>query len=1212
MIWVNKMKYKSFNIGQKSTLGGLSFLGIFYLFWVIILFSFLPLAKVAAASEVSSFAVYYFNNQTGNSDWQWLERGLPDMLDQSFSQSDQLQYISQSQIDSYINKDEFIELTERKDLSLFRNLHNLLKVDLIFTGNYSLDQQGNIRLDLMMYQSQIDELLEFREMAVPAKNLFQLKEDIARVILSEAGIMIDDELEIYLKENITASPAALKSYYQAVELKNQAIQEYQGIDFPSKPLWAEAIKYGEKAVAEDPDFAEAYYLLVEIYGRTKWTIREARSLEKFIETGENNSNIQISYNQLSESLYHLAYSKYSEGDLVSAIRHLEDSIAYNPNNIQARTYLMNIYYQVGQDSKALQQAEEIKRIGPRSQELNWLTSKAQRAATYGKEAFDSYEKGYHAYISKDYVEAIQLLEHAIRISSGFKDAYYYLALSYYHYGNLEEAIRNWEEAVRLDPFDNNIRIYLNKANEEKEYGRDVVWSFNQGYKHYISGEYEEALIIFRNVTNMNPDFEKARMYLMRTYYHLNQMDEYLEERRKIGEGKAFTDDWGKEYYLLAVDFYSLGEYDIALENLKEALEVNPDYLEARFLIAETYFQLNFFDEAILHYQYIIDNFKESEYYDNSLLGGGWCAYLLGDYAQSEEYLELLVKGFPKSPLYQEGIYKLGRVYFVQEKYNDTIDVYEELKTLDSPEYNVLENQYLLGQSYFWVEDYTRARTLLQDIIKNHPNFDLIDETQYYYSFSLFKEEQYQEATVILEKLAEKENSQVREEASYLLGRSLLELKEYDRVIEINRSLLERDINDSMLERVLFDLGLSYSRKGEDEEAVFYFKRVMDEYPQGEVAKLSKTEIAQSYYQLGQYQDTLEILENIDTKEALEIKIDSARKLGDEDQLLTLYQELGEKYPDDDLSIEGYFSLATSQFDSGKFREAIDTLQLMESMTKTEEMAKEIYYWQGLSFYRLAEYSQAKEYFQRIDYLAGDEIATRSLYMLAETCYQQEDYTQAVEYYQDFLQHYDSHSLAEHVHYNIAWSHLNNTDYDDALSSFNLLIQRYPESQFLEESRFLIGKIQFLAANNNESRLKLKDFINEYSESQYREEAIYLIAQIDLEEQQWIDSIIYFERLINEYPNSRYLPGSLYGLCLSYFKKEEYNKSLSVGERYLNSFAGGSFVCDILYITAGSQEELGNMTEASEKYEQIISTCEGSIYIDSARKQLELIDTKLQN
>ncbi len=1194
----------------KAILNSFPCLRIFCFLFILILF-LLPFTKMVSGSEIPRIAIYYFNNQTGNKDWHWLETGLPDMLNQTFSQTDQLQYIPLSKIDELLDKDEFRGLSERKDLSLFRTLDNLLKVDFIFTGNYYLDQQGNIRLGLMMYQSRIGELIEFREMTALPENIFQLKEDIARVIAREADVMIDEELAIYLKNNITDSPTALKSYYRAVELKNQAIEEYQGIDFPSKPLWAKAIEYGEKAVAEDPGFSAAYYLLVEIYDRTKWTIREARSLEKFIETAENSSNIQISYHQLSESLYHLAYSKHTQGDLVSAMVHLEDSISYNPNNVQARTYLMRIYYEVGRASEALQQAEEIKRIEPHSQEIEWFARRSQQAAEYGKDAYESYVDGYNAYARNSWFEGIQLLERAIYLNPDFKDAHYYLALCYYQTGNLDNSIRHWKEAIRLDPFDNNARFNLNKAQEEKEYGREAVWRFNQGYKHYIAGEYEEALIEFRSAANINPNFEKTRMFLMRTYYHLNRMEEYLAERKRMRDDGILADGWEKEYYQLAYDFYSLGEYDIALEKLEESLEINPDYPEARFLIAETLYQLNNFSEAIFHYKQIVENFQDSEYYENALLGSGWCAYLLGDYVQSEKYLKLLVEEFPNSSLYHEAVYKLGRVYFIQEEYSRTVNVYEKILELDSLEYDIAEIKFLLGQSYFWVDDYAKARSLLGDITEHNPNFNLIDETRYFYSFSLFREGRYQEAIVILEDLKTKENSRVREEASYLLGRALLELKEYDRAITINRSLIETDINDSMLERVLFDLGLSYSRKGEDEEAVSYFIRVIEEYPRGELARLSRMELAQSYYHLGQYQNALEISENIDTKEAMEIRIDSARELGYEDQLLLLYQELGEKYPDSALSIEGYYSLAKSQFDKGDYQEAINTFQMMESMIGTDGLEREINYWLGLSFYRLGEFQQAKDYFLRIDRLSGDEeeVTIRSLYMLAETYYQQGDYAQAVNHYQDFLHHYGSHSLAEHVHYSIGWSHLNDYDYQNALLSFNLLIQRYPESQFLEESLFLIGKIHFLSANNNDSRTQLIDFIQRYPESQYREETIYIIAQIDLEEQHWIDSIIYFERLINEYPDSRYLPGSLYGLCLSYFKKEEYNKALNAGERYLDSFSTGSFMCDILYITAICQEELGNMIEAGEKYEQIISRCPGSIYIDSARKQLEFINTK---
>ncbi len=1154
-------------------------------------------------------------------------------ISQALSKIEQINYMPLSEVNKIADYQKYKNMVQKKDSMLFGQLANLLQVDLIFSGNYYQGKEDHIDLDLLMYLSSDDHLVEFRRMSASIEELSDLKERIIGIILQESGIDpnmvsleniidaddIDEEIsgEGFIVEespqDITAiasvsqdNPLALEYYQKAMELKDKAILEYEGIDFPSKPLWNEAIQDATKAVEADPDFAEGYYLLYEIYRRTKWIAREAESLEQYVDIVQR-TNRQVDDNEFSELLIRLAHLKYNAGDTTSAINYLELAISYNRNNVNARSYLMRIYYETGQERKALQQAEEIERIQPDGIELDWFTSRTERISLYGREAFESYEKGYKSYIVKNYSEAISHLEQAISMAPAFKDAHYYLGLSYYHYGNLDAAIRHWEESVRLDPFDNHSRIYLNKALEEKEYGREAVWRFNRGYEYYIAGKYEDALVEFKSSTYLNPNFEKARMFLMRTYYHLGRMDEYAEERKKIGENIEFTGDMEREYYKLGYDFYSLGDYNEALEKLEEALEINPDYLEARFLIAETLYQLQDYNEANVHYKYVIDNYPGSEYYENCLLGSGWCLYLLEDYQKSVEYLEMLIDNFPNSSLYQEGIYKLGRVYFTQEKYEETINIYEDLMKLESLEYDEVEIKYILGKSYFWIEDYDRAKNLLLTIIENNPNFNQIDETRYFYSFVLFKEEQYNEAMVILEELAEKENSQIKVEASYLLGRTLIELKEYDRVITINSSLLDKDIDDNMQERVLFDLGLAYSRKSEDEDAVMYFNLVIDKYPEGKFASLSKIELAQSYYHLAKYQDSIKVLENISTKEALEIKIDSARKLGDEELLASIYQEFEEKYPDDTLPIEEYYSLAISQFDSGKFREAIDTLNSMENMDITEEISREVNYWQGLSFYRLREYQQAKEYFQKIDFLLGNEIAIKSLYMLAESFYQQEDYLQAIKYYKEFLQHYSSHSMAENVHYSIAWSYLNERDYQSALSSFNELIENNPESKFLEEGSFLIGKIQYLMSDNNNSRISLLDFLKDYANSQYREEAIYIIAQMDLEEQQWIDSIIYFEKLIDEYPDSRYLPGSLYGLCLSYYKKEEYNKALSTGESYLNSFPNGSFRCDVLYVTAICQEELGNMEEATEKYEQIISNCPDSAYVDSARSHLEFIE-----
>ncbi|MFW6135068.1 MAG: tetratricopeptide repeat protein, partial [Elusimicrobiota bacterium] len=355
---------------------------IFSLLLTFMLF-FLTFTRLTHGAEVPRIAVYYFSNQTGTEEWEWLERGMADMLERTFSQSEKLHCITLSEIDQAVDREKFEGLSESKELSFFQSLNNLLKVDTIFTGNFSMNTQGEIRFNLLMYQSQLNELFEFREEVSPPDDLLEIKEKFAEVIMREMDIAIDEELALLLNKNISSSIPALKAYYQAIEFKNKAIQEYQGIDFPSKPLWTEAIEYAEKAVIEDPQFAEAYYLLAEIYERTKWTFREVQNLEKFIETAENNMNIQVSYQKLSESLYRLAYSKYTQGDIHSAITDLEEAIGYYPKNIQAREYLMRIYYQIGEISKALQQAEEIKKIEPNNQEIEWFKRKTQQAAKYG-------------------------------------------------------------------------------------------------------------------------------------------------------------------------------------------------------------------------------------------------------------------------------------------------------------------------------------------------------------------------------------------------------------------------------------------------------------------------------------------------------------------------------------------------------------------------------------------------------------------------------------------------------------------------------------------------------------------------------------------------------------------------------------------------------------------------------------------------------------
>ncbi|MDD5635319.1 MAG: tetratricopeptide repeat protein, partial [Atribacterota bacterium] len=452
------------------------------------------------ASPAPDIAIYYFNNQTGDEGLQWLEEDLAVTISQSLSKIDQVNLMPLSEINTIADQGQYQNMVQKKDSISFGHLANLLKVDLIFSGNYFQDAEGQIDLDLLMYASSTGHLVEFRRISAPLDDLYNLKERIIRNILQESDIdpnrvpleaIIEAEIveiETDVAEEmppdmpVVEEPrrdlaqiaslflddqSASEYYKKALELKEKAILEYGGADYPSKPLWNEAIQNATKAVELDPDFADGYYLLYEIFRKTKWIAREIESLELYVDTVQRTGK-QVNNIEFSILLTRLAHLKYNAGDPSSAVYYLEKAISYNQNDIDARSYLMRIYYDTGQGTKALQQAEAIKRIQPESIELDWFASRTQRISIFGQQAFESYERGYNSYIVKNYSEAINYLEQAISMAPAFKDAHYYLGLSYYHYGNLDGAIRHWEEAVRLDPFDNHARIYLNKALEEKE------------------------------------------------------------------------------------------------------------------------------------------------------------------------------------------------------------------------------------------------------------------------------------------------------------------------------------------------------------------------------------------------------------------------------------------------------------------------------------------------------------------------------------------------------------------------------------------------------------------------------------------------------------------------------------------------------------------------------------------------------------------------
>lgn len=711
-------------------------LKFFYIIIVLtIMISFFYNIQIVQASDDRKISILYFNNLTEQPGWDWLSKGLTGILIDNLSQVDTLIHSSRQEIEDLYYKYGLFTTSAKIDNSLLTQFSENLDAEVIFFGDFYLSPPSNLNLSLKKYDNSTGEITAFRNFIVENTDIFNLKDRVILFILKELNVELSIQEKDRLKKTLTTSFEALSNYYKCLDLVDKAIVEYEGVDYPSKKLWAEAIEYGERAVAVDPKYAEAYYLLAEIYNRTHWTIREVNSLNSFIQLVEDNQlGSKDIYKKASQAYFRLGYAFYSKGEYEQAINYFISSTEYNPDLLETHLYLVQIFYDMGEIGLSLDECEEVLRIDPQNKEISWFIKKNEQAQKYGRKAYENYERGYLAYKEGSFREAVSYFRSSILANSDFKEPHYYLALSYYEIGDLDNSILQWEEVIKIDSFDNTAKHFLNNCLEEKEYGKETLKHFNIGYDYYLKGEYDKAIEEFNKSLNYNPEFEKARQFLSRSYYQLGQMDKYRKEREKTTESKVSgEEEKTEEHYKLGYEFYSLKDYTVAIEELKKALDVKSDYPQARYLLAECYFQQKEYKFAQVEYERVVTDSEINEYTDDALWGSGWCYYLLEEYEEAAKRFSKLLNDFPNSDLALQAMHKLGKSYFQGNNYPETIKVYREFleKYSEYQGKEIEEVHYLLGQAYFGSEKYTEAEEVFYNLLFLFPGFELASEVKYY-------------------------------------------------------------------------------------------------------------------------------------------------------------------------------------------------------------------------------------------------------------------------------------------------------------------------------------------------------------------------------------------------------------------------------------------------------------------------------------------------
>lgn len=246
-------------------------------------------------------------------------------------------------------------------------------------------------------------------------------------------------------------------------------------------------------------------------------------------------------------------------------------------------------------------------------------STSPAAEEYLQEAIEKMEEALATYQGANYpgrklwTEAIELAEQAIAIDPDFVEAHYYLALMFQHTNWFYREAEQWNTYLSLIE-KTDITSPQVKQNLAHAY-------YRLGYNSYENGDYEQSLIYFLNSIREYPDLIDSNYWAARVFYEADDLGNSLYYWRRVLEldyhypkAQYFYDKveaslkYGKEaynWYEQGYNEYEKKNYSRAIDSYRQAVRLNPKFVDAYYWLGRVYFDSGEYQQAISNYKQVL-------------------------------------------------------------------------------------------------------------------------------------------------------------------------------------------------------------------------------------------------------------------------------------------------------------------------------------------------------------------------------------------------------------------------------------------------------------------------------------------------------------------------------------------------------------------------------------------------------------------------------
>lgn len=458
-----------------------------------------------------------------------------------------------------------------------------------------------------------------------------------------------------------------------------------------------------------------------------------------------------------EILHNLGQAYLRGHDYANADLTLSRALKLKPDSPQTLYLLAQVYSDQSRPVDALELLVHARKLAPENPDVIFLMARISMTQNYFEDAIPLLESGIkiapqrpdlHAALGESYFmsgkaeKAIDEFKTLIALEPSAR-SYSFMGLSYRHLGRFDEALKYFNQGLKLNP-------------------HDASCLFNIGFIEERQGNYARADELFQQALGSNPDFSDALLELanLRTrdkkyaeaagllrryvkvsrdaatgYYKLAMVERSLHQTAAAERDLNVFQTLSKNSATGPMPYQHLFDYldnrsqlsaqarsQLDVTELNEQIKKHPGQSQDLYLLAETYLKLGDVPKAKETLAQL-DQISASDYRTQTGIGVLVARYHL--YDDAIQHFQAALRANPDS---DDVKFDLANAHFRKGKYQEALATAQTISAAGQQDDSVLA---LLGDIYAHLGDIGKAAEIFRSAIQRSP-----DNDQYYLSLTL--------------------------------------------------------------------------------------------------------------------------------------------------------------------------------------------------------------------------------------------------------------------------------------------------------------------------------------------------------------------------------------------------------------------------------------------------------------------------------------------